>query len=548
MILKCLIVGTGDMAHGLCHTYDINNESGSDFALEVSKPREEYYQLESNNDYFHDTGVRISNLGSSLHEADIVILAIPASALSAFVRKHAKDIKKDAVLVDVTNSSVKGQDLESVCFVPRGQGDCSPHTLWVKAFNDNGAIDLISQKASRKGKLCTKVCGPDREAVEKVKVFAEQAMGFQTKVVPYHKYEEIAVHQENLGSEWVSSAWVLLIIFIFSEIYSLLRYNVYKGYDWIHLPIQMTNKAICWTAIYGFALTLLPGTLMNLRNAFGRDKLQDVGQYMKWALDIRKHLGLLSFFLLVIHVVMSLLIFNPAYYGKFYMDPKAAVSKLNLKGELSMFFGIVGFSVYCVTAICSLPSVGMEMNKRQWGFAFGPTVWFALCCGTAHVLTMGVKGWTKQDKWPGGMPPITLTSTLLPMLVIAVKVFQLIVALPPFLGSTGKSTAAAGKSSFLDGTMKDPIDDPVMNDSINPKSTPSLTKIEQGDSFSVESPSSSGLKEEEHSGDAFADEPNDVNVPGHGSYLQAPEDRASSIIMGESVGTLNTEQDESSNV
>jgi hypothetical protein len=50
-------------------------------------------------------------------------------------------------------------------------------------------------------------------------------------------------------------------------------------------------------------------------------------------------------------------------------------------------------------------------------FVYGPLAWTALLFGTIHVLIMGVKGWDDQEKWPGNLPPITLTSTLIPMLV-----------------------------------------------------------------------------------------------------------------------------------
>jgi hypothetical protein len=45
---------------------------------------------------------------------------------------------------------------------------------------------------------------------------------------------------------------------------------------------------------------------------------------------IRKHLGLLSLWFLSIHITISLL-FNLAYYGKFFIDASANMSKLNAK-------------------------------------------------------------------------------------------------------------------------------------------------------------------------------------------------------------------------
>ena len=47
--------------------------------------------------------------------------------------------------------------------------------------------------------------------------------------------------------------------------------------------------------------------------------------------------------------------------------------------------------------------------------------------GTIHVMVMGVSGWSKQETWPGNMPPITLLSVIVPLFVLFLK-FALISA------------------------------------------------------------------------------------------------------------------------
>merc|ERR1711862_31566 len=66
------------------------------------------------------------------------------------------------------------------------------------------------------------------------------------------------------------------------------------------------------------------------------------------------------------------------------------------------------------------------MTNKQWKLVYGPIAWIALAFGTIHVLIMGVKGWPTTHKWPGGMPPITMTSVLIPMLTIFLKLVQMI--------------------------------------------------------------------------------------------------------------------------
>lgn len=81
-----------------------------------------------------------------------------------------------------------------------------------------------------------------------------------------------------------------------------------------------------------------------------------------------------------------------------------------------------------ILGICSLPSVGAEMTSKQWELVFGPMAWVALAFGTIHVLVMGVKGWNDQEGWPGNLPPITLTSTVVPLAVMLLKLVQMVVS------------------------------------------------------------------------------------------------------------------------
>jgi hypothetical protein len=146
-------------------------------------------------------------------------------------------------------------------------------------------------------------------------------------------------------------------------------------------------------------------------------------------LELRKPLGLLSLWFLLVHIFMSLLLFGPAYYGKFFLDDPTSSSKptkLTALAENSMLFGVLGAALYVILGVCSLPSVGLHMNHCQWQLVYGPVAWTALAFGTVHVLIMGVKGWTLQDTWPAGMPPITMTSVLIPLAVMFLKVCQMI--------------------------------------------------------------------------------------------------------------------------
>ena len=442
-----VIVGMGDMAYGLCRLYQNHNyvaDESSAYKLYVTKPgldedfNKDDIEIE---EIFHDTNVPIlRNTKVALMNATIVILAIPAGkALREFMDEYGSTLADDnmynVVLVDVANpDSIHDADLPTI--LESSIVSSSVKGLrYVKAFNDNGAVDLLLHDedyviSSSKKVMVTSMCGKDMRAVKIVESFAKQGLGFDIiKIVPYNckNYKSMSANQNAIGKDYLYSIYITLVIFALTWIYAIMRYNVHKGYEWFHLPIQVTNKAVCWTALYNFALCQVPGIIGRCYNLYV-GKMHMKPNWLIAGFHIRKPLGVISLWLLGIHITMSMLLFNPKYYGKFFIDPEASSSKLNRIGEASFFFAIFGAGLYAIMGVCSLPSVGNNLTRKAWEFVYGPIAWFALAFGTLHVLIMGVKGWVvKKNVWPGDMPPITMISVLLPMLVLFMKLVQFLV-------------------------------------------------------------------------------------------------------------------------
>lgn len=204
-----LIVGTGDHAYGLAHLFSISNGHGSGNYLEVTKP-----SITTKGGIFHDTGVPVVPFDDGLCNAEVIVLAIPAAAVKKFMTSYVS-FMKEKIIVDATNSSIPGEDLHSILAMTS--------LKWVKAFNDIGAADVLLKKPGSKTKLISKICSSHADAVKTVKEFAETSMGLQIKIVPYDHYHGIAHQQETLGTEWVTSGYILLVIFVLCEIYALMR-------------------------------------------------------------------------------------------------------------------------------------------------------------------------------------------------------------------------------------------------------------------------------------------------------------------------------------
>jgi len=208
-MVRAVIIGTGDHAYGLAHLFSINDDNKN--FLEVTKKQ----GLEAGGSYFHDTNVSLADFDEALDRADIVILAIPAKILKFFVQENYAQLK-GKILVDATNSPHAGEDLNTLLSVT--------DVRFVKAFNDIGAVDALTRKPHGKNKIPTKMCSPNAGALEVVKDFAETSMGLDVKVIPYSKYNEIAIHQDSLGKEWIVATIVMLITFALCMVYNIVRY------------------------------------------------------------------------------------------------------------------------------------------------------------------------------------------------------------------------------------------------------------------------------------------------------------------------------------
>lgn len=201
-----------------------------------------------------------------------------------------------------------------------------------------------------------------------------------------------------------------LIIFLAVFAYAVIRYNVLKGTPWVELPLFISNKAISLSAVVFIALSYALGSLARFWP-----------KTFVSALSMRKFFGLLGFGLAALHGLISLLIFSPAYYPKFFLSS----GKLNLIGELSMLFGVLTFFVFTIVALASVPAIVKSMDSQRW-LVVQRLGYFGLILVIFHVFMMGIDGWLKPAGWPGGLLPISLVAAIVIALVLFLKITALV--------------------------------------------------------------------------------------------------------------------------
>lgn len=176
------------------------------------------------------------------------------------------------------------------------------------------------------------------------------------------------------------AAWILAA----SVTYAIVRYNVFGTVSPEQIPIYVANKAISVAS-----LVLL-----------GLSRVVDEKPRRKW-------LGFVGLAGALIHLMMSLLVLQPAYLPR-HFQPDGA---MRWNAEASILAGILSLVglLWLAYAAATHP---LERQSPASSLVMGLGR-IALALVAMHTLLLGYPTWPEVAKWPGGMPPITLLSFVL---------------------------------------------------------------------------------------------------------------------------------------
>lgn len=181
-------------------------------------------------------------------------------------------------------------------------------------------------------------------------------------------------------------------IFAVSLAYAIVRYNVFGGVEWYHLPLYVMNKAFALAGVTLIACSYLIGKWIPVYKAEGKRRRA-----------LTKFCGLTGAALIGMHVCAALAMLSPEYYAKFFVE----TGKMNLTGEVTFLFGVLGVLFLAFPALTTLPYMYEALGSLRWHKA-QRMGYFCLLMAAGHTLTMGWKGWLDPGTWHGGLPPITM--------------------------------------------------------------------------------------------------------------------------------------------
>jgi hypothetical protein len=206
--------------------------------------------------------------------------------------------------------------------------------------------------------------------------------------------EETPAMNEQVTENKNSAATIIFVTLILAIGYAVLRYHIAGPVPWKDFPMFILNKGLC---LAGFVLLTFNFTLGPLSNT-------GVPVSEGW-LNARKALGMTGFLLILIHALMSFMLFSPAVYAQFFVEN----GTMTLLGGLAMLFGVLGF-VFLWGYNLSFQTFLREDTAFIQFLTSRKVLLFALILGGLHLFFMGHEGWMKPQGWHGGLPPISLVA------------------------------------------------------------------------------------------------------------------------------------------
>jgi predicted dinucleotide-binding enzyme/DMSO/TMAO reductase YedYZ heme-binding membrane subunit len=413
------ILGTGDFAIALAKRLSF---SGYDVIIGSRRPDEVSLSMEKE----CACNMNLVSTEECIKTATVIFLAIHAEHFKDLLQHHG-ELLKGKVVVDVSNrdkpskTHSNSEDLQTII----------PCASVVKAFNVISAYTMENDYVTNNRQVF--IAGNDTFARETVANIARM-MGFTPiDFGSLTAARRIEKHPLMLLPGWRGPLAFTLVVFIIWQLFLIYIYYIEKTvYEWEQIFVKVLNKAICMTGITVLSVTYLASSFAGITQLYNGTKYNRFPRWLDKWLKTRKQLGLVSFILIVIHVIMSVLIMSPTYLRSWYHSTKIIIpynlSKtyeyqninwMTWKGEAACMTGIFSFILLCFVCVSTLPSVTNTLNWREWRFIQSKIGHAALTLAIVHVLIMGIPGWAKKPQVI--YKSITFLSSVIPWITILLK-------------------------------------------------------------------------------------------------------------------------------
>uniref|UniRef100_A0A672HXY9 STEAP family member 4 n=1 Tax=Salarias fasciatus TaxID=181472 RepID=A0A672HXY9_SALFA len=314
-----------------------------------------------------------------------------------------------------------------------------PHAAVVKGFN------TLSSWALQNGLLAGKqvyLCGDNAEAKCAV---AETATRLGLTVLDKGSLSaagELEDFPLRLFSEWKIPLCVAVGLTAFFYFYLLIRDVIYayveKSSD-ISYRIMMSlgNEVFPIVSLIMLALCYLPGIIAAFFQLYRGTKYSRFPNWLdRWML-CRKQMGLVALGFAFLHAVYTFV--KPLRYNVRYNQIAKAAAQVKQNNEITPFdnteawsddsllvLGILGFFLFVLLGLTSLPSVGGSLSWREFSFVQSKLGYLTLFICTAHVYIRGWNKFLKISTYKWYTPPGYMLCLIVPSVVLVLKLLLLL--------------------------------------------------------------------------------------------------------------------------
>uniref|UniRef100_A0A3B3ZGI7 STEAP family member 4 n=1 Tax=Periophthalmus magnuspinnatus TaxID=409849 RepID=A0A3B3ZGI7_9GOBI len=339
---------------------------------------------------------------------------------------------KGKVLVDLSNNLKKNIYPESNAeFLQR----LVPGAAVVKGLNTLSAWAL--QNGQLQGKQ-TFICGDSAEAKQAVSEVCTRLGLLVLDRGGVGASRELEDFPLQLFPMWRLPLSIALGLSAAFFLYLLIRDVIYgyveDGKDIsFRIMIALPNKVFPIVSLVMLSLCYLPGVIAAFIQLYRGTKYRRFPDWLDCWMLCRKQIGLLALGFALIHVLYLFIL--PIRYSArhkfisqvknkttpFYFDKTTAWGTDSLMG-----LGVLGFFLYVLLGISSLPSVGATLSWREFNFIQSKLGHLTLFICTAHCYIYGWNKLLRPSTYKWYTPPGYMLCLMVPSVVLVLKVILLL--------------------------------------------------------------------------------------------------------------------------
>ncbi|XP_064146031.1 metalloreductase STEAP4 isoform X1 [Loxodonta africana] len=374
------------------------------------------------------SSAEVLSYSEAAQKSDIIIVTIHREHYDFLT--ELTEVLNGKILVDVSNNLKINQYPESNA---EYLAQLVPGTHVVKAFNTISAWALQSGALDASRQVF--VCGNDSKAKQRVMDIVRTLGLTPLDQGSLTAAKEIENYPLQLFPMWRFPLYLSAVLCIFIFSYCVIREVIYpyvyeKKDETFRMTISIPNRVFPIAALTLLALVYLPGVIAAILQLYRGTKYRRFPDWLDHWMLCRKQLGLVALGFAFLHVLYTLVI-PIRYYVRWRLRNITITQAANKDNPFStssawvsdsyVALGILGFFLFVLLGITSLPSVSNMVNWREFRFVQSKLGYLTLILCTAHTLVYGGKRFLSPSILRWCLPSAYVLALIIPCTVLVIK-------------------------------------------------------------------------------------------------------------------------------